>query len=226
MKAAVIVYPGTNCENDTKYAFELLGQDVVMLWHKEERLPKDIDIVVLPGGFSYGDYLRCAAIAKFAPIMKDVINFANNGGLVLGICNGFQILLELKLLPGAMIKNKNVHFISKYQHLKVTNNDNMFLRHFKVGDILNVPIAHGEGNYFIDDKGLSELEKNNQILLTYCDKNGSESNPNGSIRSIAGICNKNRNIFGLMPHPERAIEKLLGSDDGVKMLQGFIGLNL
>ncbi|MDR0761459.1 MAG: phosphoribosylformylglycinamidine synthase I, partial [Campylobacteraceae bacterium] len=141
MKTAIIVYPGTNCENDTKYAFELLGQDVVMLWHKEERLPKDINIVVLPGGFSYGDYLRCAAIAKFAPIMKDVISFANNGGLVLGICNGFQILLELKLLPGAMIKNKNVHFISKYQHLKVENNDNTFLRHFNVGDILNIPIA-------------------------------------------------------------------------------------
>ncbi|MDR2342641.1 MAG: phosphoribosylformylglycinamidine synthase subunit PurQ [Campylobacteraceae bacterium] len=222
MKAAIIVYPGTNCENDTKYAFELLGQDVVMLWHKEERLPKDIDIVVLPGGFSYGDYLRCAAIAKFAPIMKDVINFANSGGLILGICNGFQILLELKLLPGAMIKNKNVHFISKYQHLKVVNNDNTFLRHFSVGDILNVPIAHGEGNYFIDENGLQELKKNNQILLTYCDKNGSDDNPNGSVESIAGICNKNRNVFGLMPHPERAIEKLLGSDDGVKMLQGFI----
>ncbi|MDR1008464.1 MAG: phosphoribosylformylglycinamidine synthase subunit PurQ [Campylobacteraceae bacterium] len=222
MKAAIIVYPGTNCENDTKYAFELLGQDVVMLWHKEEKLPKDIDIVVLPGGFSYGDYLRCAAIAKFAPIMKDVINFANNGGFVLGICNGFQILLELKLLPGAMIKNKNVHFVSKYQHLKVINNDNAFLRRFKVGDILNVPIAHGEGNYFIDDNGLKELKNNNQILLNYCDKNGNRDNPNGSIESIAGICNKNRNIFGLMPHPERAVEKLLGSDDGIKMLQGFI----
>ncbi|MDR1285333.1 MAG: phosphoribosylformylglycinamidine synthase subunit PurQ [Campylobacteraceae bacterium] len=222
MKAAIIVYPGTNCENDTKYAFELLGQDVVMLWHKEEKLPKDIDIVVLPGGFSYGDYLRCAAIAKFAPIMKDVINFANNGGLVLGICNGFQILLELKLLPGAMIKNENVHFVSKYQRLKVVNNDNAFLRRFDVGDILNIPIAHGEGNYFIDDEGLKELKNNNQILLNYCDKNGNCDNPNGSIESIAGICNKNRNIFGLMPHPERAVEKLLGSDDGVKMLQGFI----
>jgi phosphoribosylformylglycinamidine synthase len=222
MKAAIIVYPGTNCENDTKYAFELLGQDVVMLWHKEEKLPKDIDIVVLPGGFSYGDYLRCAAIAKFAPIMKDVINFASNGGFVLGICNGFQILLELKLLPGAMIKNKNVHFISKYQHLKVTNNDNAFLRHFKIGDILNIPIAHGEGNYFIDDDGLKELKKNNQILLNYCNKNGNYDNPNGSVESIAGICNKNRNIFGLMPHPERAVEKLLKSDDGAKMLQGFI----
>ncbi|MDR1461045.1 MAG: phosphoribosylformylglycinamidine synthase subunit PurQ [Campylobacteraceae bacterium] len=222
MKVAIVVYPGTNCENDTKYAFELLGQDVVMLWHKEEKLPKDIDIVVLPGGFSYGDYLRCAAIAKFAPIMKDVISFANNGGFVLGICNGFQILLELKLLPGAMIKNKNVHFVSKYQHLKVTDNNNIFLRHFKVGDILNIPIAHGEGNYFIDENGLKKLEKNNQILLNYCDKDGNYDNPNGSIENIAGICNKNRNIFGLMPHPERAVEKLLGSDDGVKMLQGFI----
>jgi phosphoribosylformylglycinamidine synthase len=222
LKVAIIVYPGTNCENDTKYAFELLGQEVVMLWHKEERLPKDVDIVVLPGGFSYGDYLRCAAIAKFAPIMKDVINFAAKGGKVLGICNGFQILLELKLLPGAMIKNKNVHFISKYQHLKVVDNNNDFLRLFDVGNVLNVPIAHGEGNYFIDEEGLKELKNNNQILLTYCDEKGGVDNPNGSIENIAGICNKNRNIFGLMPHPERAIEKLLGSDDGVKMLRGFI----
>lgn len=222
MKVAVVVYPGTNCENDTKYAFELLGQDVVMLWHKEEHLPKDVELVVLPGGFSYGDYLRCAAIAKFAPIMKDVISFAKEGGKVLGICNGFQILLELKLLPGAMIKNKNLHFSSKYQHIKVADNNNAFLRHLRVGDVLNIPIANGEGNYFIDAAGLAELGANNQILLTYCDKNGGEENPNGSLGDIAGICNKNKNIFGLMPHPERAMEKLLGSDDGVKMLQGFI----
>jgi phosphoribosylformylglycinamidine synthase len=222
MKIALIVYPGTNCENDTKYAFELLGQEVVMLWHKEKYLPKDTNLVVLPGGFSYGDYLRCAAIAKFAPIMENVINFAKNGGKILGICNGFQILLELKLLPGAMIRNKNLHFISKYQYLKVINNNNAFLSRFDIGDTINIPIAHGEGNYFIDENGLKELKANNQIILTYCDKNGGEENPNGSLESIAGICNKEKNIFGLMPHPERAMERLLGSDDGKKMLQGLV----
>ena len=222
MKVAVVVFPGTNCETDTKYAYEKLGQDVVMVWHKEEALPEGIDLVVLPGGFSYGDYLRSAAIAKFSPIMKDVIRHANAGGYVLGICNGFQMLLEMRLLPGAMKRNSNVHFISKYHHLKVINNNNTFLKHLNVGDLVNVPIAHGEGNYFIDDAGLKELYANEQVLLTYCDKEGNADNPNGSVDAIAGICNKNKNVFGLMPHPERAIEDILGSIDGVKMLQGFV----
>lgn len=222
MLVAVAVFPGTNCEMDTKYAFEKLGASVALVFHKEETLPEGTDLVVLPGGFSYGDYLRSAAIAKFSPIMKAVIAFANNGGKVLGICNGFQMLLEARLLPGAMKRNENVHFISKYQPLKVLNTSNTFLKKFTVGDILNVPIAHGEGNYYIDAIGLKELYANEQVLLSYCDALGNEQNPNGSIDAIACICNKERNIFGLMPHPERAIETLLGSEDGVKMLQGFI----
>lgn len=222
MLVAVAVFPGTNCEIDTKYAFEKLGQEVVLVFHKEEKLPVGTDLVVLPGGFSYGDYLRSAAIAKFSPIMKAVIEFANNGGKVLGICNGFQMLLEAHLLPGAMKRNSNVHFISKFHPLKVVNTNNMFLQKCNVGEILNVPIAHGEGSYYIDDAGLKELYANKQVLLTYCDANGNVDNPNGSIDSIACICNKAKNVFGLMPHPERAIEAILGSDDGVKMLQGLI----
>lgn len=222
MLVAVAVFPGTNCEIDTKYAFEKLGQEVVLVFHKEEKLPEGTELVVLPGGFSYGDYLRSAAIAKFSPIMKAVIEFANQGGRVLGICNGFQMLLEAGLLPGAMKRNHHVHFISKFHPLKVINNDNEFLRNCNVGEVLNIPIAHGEGNYYIDTAGLKELYANHQVLLTYCDANGKEDNPNGSLDAIACICNKQRNVFGLMPHPERAVDALLGSDDGVKMLQGFI----
>ena len=222
MNVAIVVFPGTNCELDTKYAYEKLGAKTTLVWHKEKELPKGIDLVVLPGGFSYGDYLRSGAIAKFSPVMQSVIDFADDGGYVLGICNGFQILLELGLLPGAMKKNRNVHFISEFHYLKVENRDNKFLQKLQVGDILNVPIAHGEGNYYIDDKGLERLKDNGQILLTYCDKEGNLSNPNGSVESIAGICSDKKNIFGLMPHPERAMEELLGSDDGVKMLQGFM----
>ncbi len=223
MNVAIVVFPGTNCELDTKYAYEKLGAKTTLVWHKEKELPKGIDLVVLPGGFSYGDYLRSGAIAKFSPVMQSVIDFADDGGYVLGICNGFQILLELGLLPGAMKKNRNVHFISEFHYLKVENCDNKFLQKLQVGDILNVPIAHGEGNYYIDDKGLERLKDNGQILLTYCDKNGNISNPNGSVESIAGICNEQKNVFGLMPHPERAMDEILGSDDGVKMLQGFMG---
>jgi len=223
MNVSVIVFPGTNCELDTKYAYEKLDANVHLIWHKEEVLPKDTDLVVLPGGFSYGDYLRSGAIAKFSPIMKAVVKFANEGGFVLGICNGFQILLELSLLPGAMKKNRNVHFISRFHYLKVENNNNKFLQKLKTGDILNIPIAHGEGNYYIDDEGLQKLKDNGSILLTYCDEKGTLSNPNGSVEGIAGICNENKNVFGLMPHPERAMEDLLGSNDGVKMLEGFIG---
>ncbi|ARU49014.1 phosphoribosylformylglycinamidine synthase subunit PurQ [Sulfurospirillum diekertiae] len=222
MLVAVAVFPGTNCEIDTKYAFEKLGQKVVLVFHKEEKLPEGTDLVVLPGGFSYGDYLRSAAIAKFSPIMKAVIEFANHGGKVLGICNGFQMLVEARLLPGAMKRNENVHFISQFHHLKVVNNDNTFLRQCKIGELLNIPIAHGEGSFYIDEAGLKELYDNHQVLLTYCDEKGNVQNPNGSVDSIAGICNKAKNVFGLMPHPERAIEQILGSDDGVKMLNGFI----
>ncbi len=221
MKVAVAVFPGTNCETDTKYAFEKLGADVTLVFHKEDVLPAGTNLVVLPGGFSYGDYLRSAAIAKFSPIMKAIISYANRGGNVLGICNGFQMLLEAKLLPGAMKRNQNTHFISKYQHLKVIDAQNTFLSQLQKGDIINIPIAHGEGNYFIDEGGLKSLYDNHQVLLEYCDKDGNTKNPNGSVGAIACICNQEKNIFGLMPHPERAIETILGSDDGAKMLEGF-----
>jgi phosphoribosylformylglycinamidine synthase len=222
MKIAVIVFPGTNCEHDTKYAYEMLGADVALVWHKEERLPENCDLVVLPGGFSYGDALRSGSIARFSPIISAVISYANAGGKVLGICNGFQILLEARLLPGAMKRNESVHFISKFHHLKVENSENDFLKLFKQGDIVNIPIAHAEGNYYLDDAGLKSLHENGQILLTYCDEEGNISNPNGSKESIAGICNKEKNVFGLMPHPERAMETILGSKDGINMLKGFI----
>lgn len=222
MKIAVIVFPGTNCEHDTKYAFDRLNQNVEFVWYEESALPKDTHLVVLPGGFSYGDYLRAGSIARFAPIMTSVIEFANKGGYVLGICNGFQILLECGLLPGAMKRNSNVHFISKHHYLKVEKNNNTFLSQLNVGDLLNIPIAHAEGNYYIDKDGFQALKDNDQILLTYTDAKGKTSNPNGAINAIAGISNKAKNVFGLMPHPERAMESILGSSDGVKMLEGFI----
>jgi phosphoribosylformylglycinamidine synthase len=221
MKVAVLRFPGTNCEFDTQYAFEKLGYNTELIWHKEDRLPTDTELVVIPGGFSYGDYLRSGAIAQFSPIMKAVVSYANRGGKVLGICNGFQILTEIGLLPGALKRNNNLHFISKHQKIKVINSDNDFLSKCKENEILNIPIAHADGNYYIDDSGLQELEENNQILLRYCDALGNRVIVNGSVTSIAGICNKDKNVFGLMPHPERALEAILGSSDGIRMLQGF-----
>lgn len=222
MKISVLQFPGTNCEYDAKYAFEQLGCEVEIIWHKEKSIPVDTDLLVIPGGFSYGDYLRSGAIARFANVMESVQEYASKGGKVLGICNGFQILLEAGLLPGAMKRNDSLHFISKYHTLKVINNDNTFLSLLKKDDVLNIPVAHHDGNYFIDDKGLKELEQNGQILLKYCDKDGNLTNMNGSVSNIAGICNKEKNVFGLMPHPERAIEDLLGSTDGINMLKGFL----
>jgi phosphoribosylformylglycinamidine synthase len=221
MNVVVLQFPGTNCEYDTKYAFEKLGATVKIGWYKETSIPDNTDLVVLAGGFSYGDYLRSGALAKNSPIMTAVQEFAKNGGKVLGICNGFQILTEARLLPGALKRNDNLHFISKYNHLKVENNNNIFLSQLEINDVINIPIAHHDGNFYIDNDGLKDLEKNSQILLKYCDQNGTEISVNGSCQNIAGICNKERNVFGLMPHPERAIEKLLGGDDGIKMLQGF-----
>jgi len=221
MKVSILQFPGTNCEYDTEYAFKRLGAQTEIIWHKSETIPDNTDLLVVAGGFSYGDYLRSGAIAKFSPVMKAVATYANNGGKVLGICNGFQVLTEAGLLPGALKRNEGLHFISKHQHLKVQNSDNTFLKELSDGDILNIPIAHHDGNYYIDDAGLRELEENEQILLTYTDATGVIQNPNGSVASIAGVCNKNKNVFGLMPHPERAMEALLGSDDGVNMLKGF-----
>ena len=222
MKISVLQFPGTNCEYDTKYAFEELGADVEIIWHKDKTIPQDTDLLVIPGGFSYGDYLRSGAIARFANIMESVQEYAARGGKVLGICNGFQILLEAGLLPGAMKRNDSLHFISKFNTLKVVDNNNSFLGLLKKDQIVNIPVAHHDGNYFIDNKGLNDLENNGQILLKYCDENGEPSNINGSVSNIAGICNKEKNVFGLMPHPERAMEELLGGDDGIRMLKGFL----
>jgi len=221
MKVTILQFPGTNCEYDTQHAFEELGATTEIVWHKSETIPADTNLLVVAGGFSYGDYLRSGAIAKFSPVMKAVTTYANNGGKVLGICNGFQVLTEAGLLPGALKRNDGLHFISKHHNLKVINNDNIFLEKLDNGSVVNIPIAHHDGNYFIDSDGLKELEANNQILLRYTDENGEIKNPNGSVESIAGVCNKDKNVFGLMPHPERAMESILGSDDGVAMLQGF-----
>jgi phosphoribosylformylglycinamidine synthase len=222
MKVSILQFPGTNCEYDTEYAFKRLGAETEIVWHKSTTIPQDTDLVVVAGGFSYGDYLRSGAIAKFSPIMKAVADYAHKGGKILGICNGFQVLTEARLLPGALKRNEGLHFISKHHNLRVENNDNIFLKNLKNNDVVNIPIAHHDGNYYIDAEGLKELEQNNQILLRYTDKNGNIENPNGSVGSIAAVCNKEKNIFGLMPHPERAMEELLGSDDGIAMLQGFV----
>jgi len=221
MKVAVLRFPGTNCEFDTQYAFEKLGHTTELVWHENETLPTDIDLVVVPGGFSYGDYLRSGSIARFSPVMKAVSKYAEDGGKVLGICNGFQILTEAGLLPGALKRNNNLHFISKHQYLRVENNENDFLNQCEKGEVLNIPIAHADGNYYIDDAGLEKLEANGQVLLRYSDADGNRVVVNGSVTSIAGICNEKKNVFGLMPHPERALEAILGSEDGIKMLKGF-----
>ncbi|EAK9857160.1 phosphoribosylformylglycinamidine synthase subunit PurQ [Campylobacter lari] len=214
MKVAIIRFPGTNCEFDTAYAFEKLGVKTEIIWH--ERQDFNADLIVLPGGFSYGDYLRCAAIAKLAPAMKTLKEHVQKGGYVLGICNGFQILLELGLLKGAMKHNNSLSFISKMQALQVVSNNNAFLKNFQKNDIIELPIAHGEGNYFNSEDGIKMLEDKDMILLRYI------NNPNGSLNDIAGICDENKKVFGLMPHPERMCDDILGSKVGLKMFEGFL----
>ena len=221
MKVAIIQFPGTNCEYDTQYAFKKLGAETEIVWHKETAIAEGTDLVVVAGGFSYGDYLRSGAIARFSPVMQAVERHANRGGKVLGICNGFQVLTESRLLPGALKRNEHLHFISRHHHLRVAGNDNAFLNRLNKGDIVNIPIAHHDGNYYIDPDGLKALYDNDQVLLHYCDAEGNLSNPNGSVDAIAGVCNAAKNVFGLMPHPERAMESILASDDGVAMLEGF-----
>lgn len=224
-RAAVIVFPGSNCDHDAFYALrKIMDIDARFVWHKEETLG-DTDIVVLPGGFSYGDYLRCGAIARFSPIMKEVIKFADEGGVVMGICNGFQVLCEAGLLPGALVRNEHLRFICKDVHIRVENAETRFTNRCSRGDVLKIPVAHGEGNYIIDHAGLDELEKNQQIVFKYCDPNGEVSNlvnPNGSLENIAGIVNRNGNILGMMPHPERAMENVLGKSGGIKIFQSVI----
>ncbi|ELP9120167.1 phosphoribosylformylglycinamidine synthase subunit PurQ [Campylobacter lari] len=214
MKVAIIRFPGTNCEFDTAYAFEKLGVKTEIIWH--ERQDFSADLIVLPGGFSYGDYLRCAAIAKLAPAMKTLKEHVQKGGYVLGICNGFQILLELGLLKGAMKHNNSLSFISKMQALQVVSNNNAFLKNFQKNDIIELPIAHGEGNYFNSEDGIKMLEDKDMILLRYI------NNPNGSLNDVAGICDENKKVFGLMPHPERMCDDILGSKVGLKMFEGFL----
>lgn len=213
MKFGVVVFPGSNCDRDMMDALQDdLGMEVIPLWHKDRDLRKfsTEDCIVLPGGFSFGDYLRCGAIARFSPMMQSVIQFAGEGGKVLGVCNGFQILCESQLLPGVLLRNANMQFICQ----------NVFIKG-EEGRALKIPIAHGEGRYYADPITLDKLEQNNQVIYRYCDKNGlitHEANPNGSTRNIAGICNETRNVFGMMPHPERASNALLGNTDGLTIL--------
>ncbi len=224
MKYGVIVFPGSNCDDDMVYALQKIGgHTVYKLWHKDQSLrdlTPESDCLVLPGGFSYGDYLRAGAIARFSPIMQSVMAFAQQGGRVLGICNGFQILCEAGLLPGVLLRNKRQQFICKQVYLK-TEKQKSFLSQLPSGKILQIPIAHAEGRYYADEPTLQQLEKNRQVILRYCDEQGNVSeaaNPNGSINNIAGICNEQGNVVGMMPHPERAMETLLGSRDGTHIL--------
>ncbi len=224
MKFGVVVFPGSNCDKDMIYVLETLyGQEVVSLWHKDTDL-QDCECIVLPGGFSYGDYLRSGAIARFSPIMEKIIEFANNGGYVLGVCNGFQILCESGLLPGALLHNNSHKFICKNVYLSTQNNDTCATRGIDQ-EPLCIPIAHGEGRYFADTHTLKQLNDNGQVLFRYCDENGNitaESNPNGAVENIAGISNASGNVFGMMPHPERASDKELGNTDGGYIFQSII----
>ncbi len=217
MRFGVVIFPGSNCDYDTFFVLkEVLRQDTTFLWHKDHFL-KNVDCVVLPGGFSYGDYLRSGAIAKFSPLMREVGEFAAKGGIVLGICNGFQVLLELGLLPGAMLRNKNLKFLCEFVHVRVENAQTRFTHKARPRQVLRIPIAHFDGNYFAPPELLRKIEKNNQVMLRYVDEKGEateEANINGSAASIAGLINKGGNVMGLMPHPERASEALLGSTDG------------
>ena len=217
MKSSVIVFPGSNCDRDIAVALEKLQFKNSMVWHKEAKLPKS-DLIVVPGGFSYGDYLRSGAIAAKSNILSEVINAGKKGALILGICNGFQILIECGLLQGALLRNSGLKFISKDIFVKVQSNKNKFFKKYKTGETLKLNIAHNEGNYFTDKKHLKELEDNDLIPLKYCDQKGNidfKSNPNGSINNIAGIFNKNKNILGMMPHPERMADKVLSGEDGL-----------
>lgn len=225
MRFAVIVFPGSNCDHDAYYAVKhVLGQEAEFVWHKETNLG-GADAVILPGGFSHGDYLRTGAIARFSPVMHAVRAFASEGGPVLGICNGFQILLEAGLLPGAMLRNRSLKFVCEHVHVRVEHTDTPFTVACRPQQVLRIPIAHGEGNYFTTPDELRKLEQNRQIIFRYVDAGGGatdEANPNGSLESIAGICSEGRNVVGLMPHPERACELSVGSADGLVMLESVV----
>jgi phosphoribosylformylglycinamidine synthase len=225
VKFGIVVFPGSNCDHDAYHVCKhVLHQDAEFLWHKEADL-KNVDVVILPGGFSYGDYLRCGAIARFSPVMKEVVRFAHKGGTVFGICNGFQILVEAGLLPGVLLRNASLKFVCKFVHLRVENSQTRFTNQTRDGAILHIPIAHGDGNYFTDDETLKRLEGNNQIIFRYCTSSGEiaeEANPNGSLANIAGIINERGNVLGMMPHPERASDPLLRFTDGQKVFKSII----
>ena len=225
MKFGVVVFPGSNCDHDAFYALgNVLHKPVEFIWHQSQDLANS-DAIILPGGFSYGDYLRTGAIARFSPVMKSVEKFANSGGLVLGVCNGFQILCEAGLLPGAMMRNSGLRFICRHVHVRVEQTDTPFTNAAAKGQILKMPIAHSDGNYNCDEATLAELEKNRRVIFRYTTPDGSSDdagNPNGAVHNIAGICNRERNVAGLMPHPERAVEAALGSTDGLTIFRSMV----
>jgi len=227
MKFGVVIFPGSNCDEDIIYTLErLTGQPVAKLWHKDHDL-QGADFIVLPGGFSFGDYLRSGAIARFSPIMQEVIKFADNGGYVLGICNGFQVLTEAGLLPGTLLHNRTRKFICRNIYLRAETSNSMLTSQIDPQRALKIPIAHGEGNYFADADVLQNLKDNDQILFRYCDEAGiisADANPNGSLENIAGVCNLNRNVFGLMPHPERAADSVLANEDGLAIFESILSL--
>ena len=225
MKAGVVRFPGSNCDEDAFHAIaDHLGQQAVYLWHKDHDL-QNVDLVILPGGFSYGDYLRAGAIARFSPIMQEVIAFAKRGGPVLGICNGFQILCESHLLPGALMRNAEMQFICDWVHIRTEGKAPMYLGGYEPSQVLRIPVAHGEGRFAADESTLDALEQNEQVVFRYCNASGAitdAANCNGAMRNIAGIVNVNRNVLGMMPHPERAVESLLGSTDGLPLFESLL----
>lgn len=230
MKFGVVVFPGSNCDDDMVHAFQhVMGCETVKIWHKDTALPSSFtteDCIILPGGFSYGDYVRSGAIAKLSPIMRAVTAFANKGGYVWGICNGFQILCEAGLLPGVLLPNAGQKFICKNWHLKTVTTESRLTQFLDTEKALKIPIAHADGRFYADDATLKSIEKNKQVLFRYCDENGKitkAANPNGSLKNIAGICNKARNVFGMMPHPERGAEEILGNSDGYGILASLVG---
>ena len=227
MKFGVVIFPGSNCDQDMIYVLrKIMNQDVVELWHKETNL-QNCDMIILPGGFSYGDYLRSGAIARFSPIMQEVSEFADKGGYVFGVCNGFQIICEAGLVPGALLHNTERKFICKNVFLKVQNSNTLVTSSVPKDKALKIPIAHGEGNYFNTPEELKKINENGQILFRYCDETGNitdESNPNGSIENIAGVCNEKKNVFGMMPHPERASDSELGNTDGKFLFESILNL--
>ncbi len=224
MRFGVVTFPGSNCDYDALMVVrDQLGEEAEFVWHKDTEL-QGFDCIILPGGFSYGDYLRSGAIARFSPVMESVKQFAADGGLLIGICNGFQVLLEAGLLPGAMLRNDHLRFACKHVYIRCENNDTPFSNQIEAGDVLKIPIAHAEGNFYAYDADVAELERNNQIVFRYCNAAGeitADSNPNGSVANIAGICNRAGNVLGMMPHPERASERLLGSADGLQVFQSL-----